>query len=166
MEITGQQVWEALLNDPRPMAIDFEEQKVVLRQYIENDFLKAISETLNSVVSYENITKTIHAFLEDIIANSFFERIIFAAPKEAVSLQNKMIHIADLLDEYEGLINAMGDVIKDIPGFFLKHETNEYLELKNFGLSEENFLKATNGQLTISQLLLSQPALIIPVFDE
>lgn len=152
--LTGAQVWEASLADP-----SFVEQmpegspvREAIRPFIEAA-PKALAEFLDKTVTLKVLADAKIAFLRYCLGTGFTEKL-----GEAVGFGGGVIK--SLL---EGFIEMLDGIQKNVPAFLEEHGvTEEQVMLSSqVGLNADNQARYKIGNLTVADVLRTQPAVIL-----
>jgi len=163
-EVTPEAVWEALNRDPL-FAPKEDVEKSAFKPYVEK--LPVILKTmLDKKVNLKNMASARYAYSQYIMKNGFLD----AAIKAAIELIEEMPF--SFFDK-EDIENMLKQSMKATEGMMKKIISNMPAFLKEFGLTERDYmigqvgfnkktLKAYKaGTLTIGELLLEQPGIIV-----
>ncbi|MCD4762164.1 hypothetical protein K8R32_04375 [bacterium] len=167
MAIDPKELWKAIKNNERMMSLlQSEEQKMVLKEYIENGFLVAVGDIIDRPVNAKSTIDMQLAYLKDALSNGLFVNLAKAAPKEELTF----ISIDGVIEMFVGLmaqaVEMLEPIAKDIPAFLKENGFSEEQILIQLNVNKYNIKKANKGNLTIGDLLLSQPDVFLDTNKE
>lgn len=167
--VSGDAVWKALREDPVFLAETPEELWSALEPYIE-----ALPEILGEDLLDESVTLTTllkakAAFIRYRLESDYTREMVAAIPEEQlffVGMGNEEV-TARMEALTRGALQFLEAIVEDVPCFLQALDVTEeqaILGLKPV-LSPENLKKYRAGKLTIGDILLSQPMLIVKITD-
>ncbi len=164
MKITAEQVWEATQKDLAFMSkIQFESQMELIKSFIENHLIDALAEHLDNKVTVETWCRASMAYTKAALEHSLISDSLRAIPEEARSLlplplEEAISSLEELLQE---ALDNEDEFITEMLASISSGEMKEEQSFLSAGVSFKNLLKIKEGNLTIGELLLSQPSTII-----
>lgn len=114
---------------------------------------KALADFLNKTVTLRVLADTKIAFVRYCLDNGFVEKM-----DGVTTLGGELIKSL-----FEGVIEMLGNVMKDVPAFLQAHGVTEDQVMlgPKVGLNAGNQAKYKAGKLTVAELLRTQPAVIL-----
>lgn len=161
MNLTGQQIYDALLRDPSfTSQIKTETARAIWRDLCEI-VPETLSEFLTQPVSVTSIMNAKIAFLKKLTEGDWIQRMAEAFANELFGANE----FSELMKDTLGmLIEAIPEILGDVPAFLASQEINEEMFLgheKGGRFTEATMTRWKQGNLTIAELLTMQPASII-----
>ena len=159
----GNQIWQKCQEDPElgeaPEAV-----KKVLGEYI--NFSPAIlNDHLFKLVSLESIMDAKLAFLRYCQENDFVQKSVAALPEEHLGWMSRSDMTESMASTFGELIDLAEKISRNIIKFLKEHEVTEEVILtspgSNLCLNEKLQEGYRAGTLTIRELLLEQPTIIL-----
>lgn len=152
MILTGNDVWEAILTDPQfiPQIPEGNSpQRAAIRPYIEGS-VRALGDQLDTIVTLQSYAKARASYLRFCVENDYGEvmrGVGWTVPKGMFKYLSEM---------YESIAEDTTEFLED------NCMTEEEVMLSQIiELNPDNQLKYREGTLTIGELLLTQPTVII-----
>lgn len=165
--ITGKDIWEKASKDPAvTKAIMFKSQMAVFQDYVENNLLDAIGDMMDKPATLENIINAKVAFVKNVLSTGLIRKFIEAEPARGSMIANSGVVIKMLESVLEQLVEALEPIAADMQKFLEENNLSEAFIYAKMGLSSDNIDKAAKGELTIGELILDQPAVILKMNDE
>jgi len=154
MRPTAQQVWEATIQDSKfaEQAPEGSPVREALRPFVEAS-VEVLDELLETTVSLQVIADAKMRFLRHCV-----EYDIGKIMGDVMGFGGDMF-----TSLFEQIIDMLEPLVKDIAAFFEEHGvTEEQVMLSDkVGLNAENQAKWRTGTLTLGELLLTQPGVIL-----
>lgn len=156
-QITGEQIWQALLNDPEKQNMS-QEQKDIIKPYVLKtpEFLK---EFINEQATFKTILQSHICISEFLLNNNYLKKTLGILPEENFSL-GKEATIAMTEELLRMTIDSLKELVPKVDDLINSEEFSEELTLAKLKMNEENITKFKNGTLKISDILLSQPYIL------
>lgn len=155
MKITGKQIVRAVEQEGLILSGKTQEQRRLLEGYLEHELPLALKDLLDSKVSAETILRAQLENCRRQIAVGFPRRMTELAfdPNDAQFAQR----VGIMENLYEDIVQKIEHLLRD-PKQIKSHELDY---LRSLGFSPENYQKVRTGQITIGELLLSQPHILV-----
>jgi hypothetical protein len=159
--VTGEQIWQAYLADPGAQdATDAD--KALLKPYLQK-LPETLGDMMNAKVTVQSWMKAQCAFMKNMIDSGLVEELVKLVPPEQLAqlggreeaIRRMTLELRTMVEQTEQLIPLIGDLMRQ------KNITEEQLFLQ-MGLNEANMAKFRNHDLTIADILLTQPSLFCP----
>lgn len=166
--VSGDAVWKALSEDPLFLAEIPEELWPALKPYIEA-LPEILADLLDEPVTLMTLLKAKAAFVRYCLESDYACEMAAAIPEDQlffVGISNEEV-IARMDALTRGALQFLETIVEDVPGFLQVFDVTEEQAILAFKpvLSPENLKKYRAGKLTIGDILLSQPMLIIKNID-
>lgn len=161
MNLTGQQIYDALLRDPSfTSQIQTDEGRAVWRDLCET-IPNTLSEWLSQPVSMKSVFEAKLAVLKQISEGDWIKRILASQP-------NPILDLTEMADMFQGMLRELIEVIPgivgDVPAFLASQGINEETFLghpKGGRFTEATMTRWKQSDFTIAELLTTQPGVII-----
>ena len=162
MPISGVELWEAIKEDRDFRGLfEHEDPAQIFQEYFEDRFPDLVGELADEQASLENIITLQITYCNNFISSGILKRAVEALPDE----ETAMFGVDCMVSMAEGLIltavEMFEGVLEDIPAFLREQGISNRDFYEAMKLSEENIQKVEAGDLTVGELLLSQPAIIL-----
>lgn len=164
MKIDGNAVWGVLLADPAFRAGDSEGQILVLEPFVKAlpDILEKM---LDKPVTLETLMQAKLAFLRYCLENGLIGKFAEVSREDSIFLMDKDSLRAMLERTLDEVVNMLEAMVENVSGFLEEAGVTEeqVLTSPSVGLSVGNTEQYGNGTLTIADILLTQPSIIVIV---
>jgi hypothetical protein len=161
--VTGKEIWAAAEKDPELMESVFQHKKprAIFQDYIENDLLVAIGDILDKPANIENVLDVKIAYIKNTLETGLMSRLIEAVPQEVLGFFTAGSLLEMVTDMLLQAIEILGPIAKDVPAFLKENGVSDKFLYEQLKFSPENIAMAIGNKLTIGDLLISQPAVIL-----
>lgn len=158
--VTGQEVWEALLNDPN--LADQESFLPVLQQIVEAVPL-ILTEELPLLVTFETLLQCRVKFIQYLLDHDFVAKAINLLPESDFDLMDREDVAVMMQSGFETIVQLAGPILANV-GEFLADQgmTDAEIVLSSttgLNIPMRNSYRA--GTLTIEELMRRQPGVIL-----
>jgi len=161
MNLTGQQIWDALNKDPEFLKKP-ENEREVSRPFIEA-IPSFAQDQLDLPFNLQNLLNIKISFLKYCSEKGFINDVIDTWPEEKFFWFSKDYFKNSLNALFENMLSAYVVMANNIPKCLKKLGVNEeeFLNSEDVGLNEETRNLYVTNELTIGKLLELQPMVII-----
>ncbi|MEA3248901.1 MAG: hypothetical protein U9Q03_00915 [Patescibacteria group bacterium] len=161
MNITGEDIWQAVENDAFMMSrLPTEAHRAAMRVYVRNWLPAALSNLLDSTASVETVFRAqlAHAHCCEVTG---LTHLLTAA-----DMKVQPHHIPEFIKQmtrglYEYAFSRLKPFVDDVQLFLDLHDATERDVLKTTSLTPENIGRILCGEMTIGDVLLTQPAVVL-----
>lgn len=154
MRPTAQQVWEATIIDPKfiSQVPEGSPQRDAIRPFIEGS-VEALGDQLENTVTLQTICNAKVRFLRYCVENNIGKLM-----SEITGMESEVIN-----GMFDKLIDMFESMLKDVNAFLEEHGVTEeqIMTSPEVGMSADNQHKWREGTLTIGELLVTQPSIIL-----
>jgi len=165
-QITGPDIWRAVRNDPVMMgALPTPAHQTVMQSYIMNDLPAALADLLDQPASLETLLKSQIAYARSALSTGLTRKIV------AFDADGPDDPILDMVDRVlRGMVNTAISILQpfadNVEAMLRLTNTTEREHLEVMNLTLENLERVLRRELTIADILLRQPAVILHHTDQ
>jgi len=163
MTITSPKIWEAVKKDTKFMQQGFKYEKTakILQDYIENSLLIVVDDMVNKPATIANIINVKIASSKHALSSDLFSKIIKSTHEEALGIFSSIGMLKIIVNRLGQIVEMLKPIAKNVPKFLKENDVSEELVYRRMELNPENIKKAMSGKLTIGDILVSQPVVIL-----
>lgn len=158
-QISGEDFVSALNKDPEYLM----QEKSVIN--FMNEFMLAIPEALreflDAPVTVTSIVNTKVAFIQFCIENNYVSKVIAASPQDSFGWMDPSVVAEMIQDALSNSFDLFSKFASDIPQFLREYGISEEKMMYSFELRPELMERYRTGTLTIGELLMLQPMVIL-----
>lgn len=159
--INPQNVWDSINQDPKFLA-EPEYARLVLKPFIQA-LPEVLADLLELPANYENVVRAKYAFLQYCSENNYITAAVESTPESALGPFDRSF-LKEMLERmFAELVELLGSVLESAPDFLAAQGVTdvEVMTSSELGLNAEVLELYNAGQLTIGQLAVMQPMIIV-----
>lgn len=158
--ITGQEVWESLVEDP---AMQGQEYLYPVLEPMVKEIPNLLADDLQKPVSVETLIRGRLKFVKYCLDHSFVQNAVDAMPDEAFGFFDKDDMAGMMEETLKSLVEMSEEILEDVTDFLEQHGvTDEQVVLApKTGLDAAMRKRYKQGGMTMEDLLRGQPGVII-----
>ena len=163
MAISGVDIWEAIKKDENLQSwIENDAVREVFQKHSENDIPEVLSEFFDKKVTLSNLLRAKIAYFKYTISVGLPEQTIRALSKREIRRFGGIDFVTTNIERFmANSLEVFEEMIKDVAVYLKDNDLSEAAIYGSLYLTEDNFIKIKNEKLTIGELLLSQPSVVL-----
>lgn len=165
-KVSGDCVWKALLKEERFRAEVSEGQMPVFEPFVKV-LPEVLVDILDEPVTLATLMNAKAVFVRYCLENGFLHAIVATVPEEQLFLFG-LEGMVDMLEAaLYGALDIFETIVGDAPAFLQSIGVTEeqVLTSPKVGMSKKNLKRYRAGKLTIADILVSQPSVIVKNTD-
>ncbi len=160
-KISGSKLWQAVQQDPLIMnSLPTPEHQAAYGHYVKFDLLMALFTLLNKPASLETILRAQLEHAKSAMTTGLTKQLAAIDLGEPVDQMPAMVDMA-VQGMVQTIVSVMQSIADDIDGYLEQHNTTEREQLEATQLTPDNTEKILRRELSIGDLLLLQPCVIL-----
>jgi hypothetical protein len=168
MELNSEKIFTGYVRDSK-RGFETEKQEEVFKDLCENHTLRILSSFLESAATIENICAAKIKFIRACLEEGWVNRIFNTNPK-CGEMGMGFVTPEEDPEVFSQTVTRLISAMEEITSAYIKIGNEEAIDktwvLKRLGVSEQNAERIISGELSIGEILMSQPIVILQPLPE